>query len=120
MITAALIILLLTERAPSAAVRESESTADLLFVALLAGMSVAAFFGWRRSAALDNIWQRGVISVLSPFGALVLVFLLSIPARQLFGIPGLVILLAVTATVGVLGSRWSAAGASAGQPKDAA
>src|SRR4029077_20033148 len=36
---------------------------DPLLAGLLAGVMLAAFFGWRRSRAIENVWQRGVISV---------------------------------------------------------
>jgi hypothetical protein len=106
-ITAALIIVLFTERSSTG---NASATGDVLFISLLGGIAVAALFGWRRSRALDNLWQRGVIAVLAPFGALTVVFLLTIPARQLLGLAGLAILLVLTVAGGVAGSRWAMRG----------
>ena len=41
-----------------------EAGGDPLLAGLLAGVVLGAFFGLRRSAALDNMYQRGVIAVL--------------------------------------------------------
>jgi len=87
----------------------SDTSLDLI-VGLAAGIVVGAVFGWRRSHALDNIWQRGVIAVLGSVGALLVAFLFAIPAEQFMGLTGLVLLAVLAATLGVRGSRWAARG----------
>jgi hypothetical protein len=77
---------------------------------LLAGVAVGALFGWRRSAALDNVWQRGVIAVLAAVGALLIAFLFAKPAEIFFGFAGLAVLGIVAAAFGVAGSRWASRG----------
>lgn len=78
---------------------------------LIAGMTVAAVFGWRRSGPLPSVWQRGVIAVLAVVGALLINFFFAIPADYLFGIVGLVLLAAIAIGIGVAGSRWALRGA---------
>lgn len=96
----------------------SDTSLDLL-VGLAAGIAVGAAFGWRRSHALNNIWQRGVIAVLGAVGALLVAFLFAIPAEQLFGLVGLMLLAVLAATLGVRGSRWAArGGGEAGAGRD--
>jgi len=51
-----------------------------------------------------------VVGVLSVFGALMVAFFLTIPARQLLGSPGLVLLAALMTILGVAGSRWAIRG----------
>jgi hypothetical protein len=89
-------------------------TGNLLVGALLAGIAVAAFLGWRRSRGVEGVWQRGVVAVLAVFGALMVAFLLTIPARQLLGTAGLVILGALLAILGAMGSRWAVKGQGTG------
>jgi len=48
-----------------------ESAADPVLAGTLAGLAVGATFGWHRSRWLDNVWQRGVIGVLSAVGAII-------------------------------------------------
>ena len=93
--------------------RYGESVSDAspdLVAALAAGIALGAVFGWRRSRALGNEWQRGVIAVLGAVGALLIAFFLAIPVHHFFGMPGLVALAAIAAGVGVAGSRWSVKG----------
>jgi hypothetical protein len=56
---------------------------DPLLAGLFAGVVVAAVFGWRRSRALDNVWQNGVIGVLASVGALLVGFLAAVADRFL-------------------------------------
>ena len=91
---------------------------DLLIAGLIAGIAIAALFGWRRSDGVENLWQRGVVGVLSVFGALMVAFFLTIPARQLLGTAGLVLLAALMAIIGVAGSRWALKGRGAGDVRD--
>jgi peptidoglycan/LPS O-acetylase OafA/YrhL len=89
-------------------------TGDLLVAGLLAGIAIAALFGWRRSRGVEGVWQRGVVAVLAVFGALMVAFFFTIPARQLLGTPGLALLGLLLAIGGVLGSRWAVKGQRAG------
>lgn len=91
----------------------SDASLDLV-AALAAGIGIAAFFGWRRSRPLDNPWQQGVIAVLAPVGALLLAFVLAVPAEHFFGLPGLLALTAASIAFGVVGSRWAVRGAAGG------
>lgn len=87
----------------------SDSSLDLI-AGLAAGIALGAFFGWRRSHALDNDWQRGVIAVLGAVGALLLAFLFAIPVEHFFGWVGLVVLGAASLALGLMGSRWALGG----------
>lgn len=77
---------------------------------LLAAIVVGAFFGWRRSAALESPWQRGVISTLSVFGALFLA-ILAAPIWHFLRFAGLGGLALLCLALGVAGSRWAVSGA---------
>jgi hypothetical protein len=87
-----------------------DARGDALIAGLAFGILVAAVSGWRLAGPLDNTWQRGVVCVLSVFGALMLGFILTIPARQVFGLGGLAILALVLIATGSAGGRWSARG----------
>jgi hypothetical protein len=97
--------------------RHNEALSDPsleIVVGLATGIAVAGFFGWRRSAPLDNIWQRGVIGVLAVVGALLINFFFSVPADYFLGIAGLALLAAASIALGVAGSRWAVRGS--GEP----
>ena len=79
---------------------------DPLLAGLLAGVVLAAFFGWRRSRALDNVWQSGVIAVLSAVGTLIVGFLAEL-AFRLGGATGLIVLGCASLALGIAGSRWA-------------
>lgn len=79
---------------------------DPLFAGLLAALVVGAFFGWRRSRGIDNLWQRGVIAVLAAVGALLVGFLGAV-ADRLLGLPGLVVWGLAAVLTGLAGSRWA-------------
>ena len=89
--------------------RYREAAADPLLAGLLAGVAVAGLFGWRRSHALENLWQRGVIAVLAAVGALLVGFLAAVADRFL-KLPGLLVWGALSLAVGVTASRWAIAG----------
>ncbi|PYO44330.1 MAG: hypothetical protein DMD33_03250 [Gemmatimonadetes bacterium] len=89
--------------------RYREAAADPLLAGLLAGVAVAGLFGWRRSQALENLWQRGVIGVLAAVGALLVGFLAAVTDRFLM-LPGLLVWGALSLAVGVTASRWAIAG----------
>ncbi|HEV8265841.1 MAG TPA: hypothetical protein VGQ06_12910 [Gemmatimonadales bacterium] len=82
---------------------------DPLLTGLFAGVALAAFFGWRRSGPIDNLWQRGVIAVLSAVGALLVGFLAAV-AHRLAGGAGLVAWGGASLALGMLGSRWATKG----------
>jgi hypothetical protein len=90
-----------------------QEAADPLLAGLLAGVAVAGMFGWRRSRPLDNLWQSGVIGVLSAVGALLVGFLAAVVDR-LLGFGGLVGWGILSAVLGAVASRWAIAGATAG------
>jgi len=82
---------------------------DPLLAGLAAGVALAAIFGWRRSRGIDNIWQRGVISVLCAVGA-ILVGFLAAPIDRFFGLAGIAVWLVASAAFGALGSSWATRG----------
>ena len=88
-----------------------EAAADPLIVGVAAGIAVAATFGWRRSHALDNLWQRGVIAILGAVGALIVGFLAA-PLHRFGGLPGLVVWGLASLALGVAGGRWAISGST--------
>lgn len=88
---------------------------DPLWIGLFAGIALGAFFGWVRSHAIDNLWQRGVIGVLAAVGA-VLVGFLAAPVFGFFGLAGLFAWLILSAAFGSLGSRWATKGSGEPEP----
>jgi hypothetical protein len=71
--------------------------------------AVGAGFGWHRSLALENIWQRGVIGVLAAVGS-ILVGFLAAPVDRFFGLVGMLVWLAASLWFGLAGSRWALRG----------
>ncbi len=96
--------------------RYREAAPDPLLAGMLAGVAVAVLFGWRRSRPVENLWQRGVISVPAAVGAL-LVGVMGAVADRLLGFAGLVAWGILSAVVGAAGSRWAVAGAAARGPE---
>jgi hypothetical protein len=90
---------------------ESVSTIDPVW-GVAAGIVVSTLFGWGRSRPLENLWQRGVISVLSVFGALFLA-IIAAPVWHFFRFAGLLGLTIVSLGLGIAGSRWAARGSGA-------
>jgi len=86
-----------------------ESGADPVLAGTLAGLAVGATFGWRRSRWLDNLWQRGVIGVLSAVGALLLGFI-AWPIDRLLGVAGLAVWGIAGFVLGGAGSAWAVKG----------
>jgi hypothetical protein len=82
---------------------------DPVIAATFAGLAVAATFGWRRSRALDNVWQRGVIGVLSAVGA-VLAGFIAWPLDRFFGFASLVVWCVAAFALGGAGSAWAVRG----------
>jgi hypothetical protein len=89
---------------------------DPLMAGLFAGIAVAALFAWRRSTALENLWQSGVIGVLSAVGALLIGFLAAVADRFL-GLVGMIAWGLLSVACGVLGSRWAVRAATEGIPE---
>lgn len=84
---------------------------DPLWTGALAAIVLGAFFGWVRSRAIDNIWQRGVIAVLAAVGALLIGFLAAV-AHGLGGPVGLAIWGIASLILGILGSKWAVKGSA--------
>jgi hypothetical protein len=84
----------------------ASAVADPLFYGQMAAIGTGAFFGWRRSRQLENLWQSGVIAVLGAVGALLIGFLAAL-ADRLLGLEGLIAWGFAAAIFGVMGSRWS-------------
>ena len=84
---------------------------DPLWTGVGASLALGAFFGWVRSRAIDNIWQRGVIAVLAAVGALLVGFLAAL-AYGLGDVIGLVLWGGASLTLGILGSRWAVKGSA--------
>ncbi len=101
---AQMLVSLLRQHLENVAYREAAP--DPLFYGLFATIGLGAFFGWRRSRAIDNLWQRGVIAVLSAIGGLLIGFLGAI-ADRLLGLPGLIVWGVAAVAFGVAGSRWA-------------
>lgn len=86
---------------------------DPLFYGMLASLGLAAFFGWRRSGPIENMWQRGVIAVLAAVGALFIGFLAAV-ADRLLGLAGLMLWGLWAMGIGIVASRWAIRSATSG------
>jgi hypothetical protein len=86
-----------------------DTAADPLLAGLIAAVGVGGACGWYRSAALDNIWQRGVIAVLAAVGAILIGFLAA-PLDRFFGILGMIVWLLLNVAFGILATRWAIRG----------
>jgi hypothetical protein len=86
-----------------------ELAKDPLGWAMFVAAGIGAAYGWYRSGALDNIWQRGVIAVLAAVGALLIGFLAAILDR-FFGPLGLIVWLLLNVAFGILATRWAIRG----------
>jgi hypothetical protein len=87
-----------------------DARGDALLGGLTLGILVATASSWLLSGPLDNLWQRGVVCVLAVFGALMFGFILTIPARQAFGMGGLAVLTLLLLAAGAAGARWALRG----------
>jgi hypothetical protein len=83
-----------------------DTSVDIL-AGMFAGIAVAAFFGWRRSWGIENIFQRGVIAALSAFGTLMVGFLLTWTVEGLLGFWGLVGLCVLLLAGGIASGMWA-------------
>jgi CHASE2 domain-containing sensor protein len=86
-----------------------QTVPDPLLAGLIAAVGVGGACGWYRSAALDNIWQRGVIAVLAAVGAIIIGFLAA-PLDRFFGLLGMIVWLLLNIAFGILATRWAMRG----------
>jgi len=89
-----------------------ETAPDPLLAGLIAAVGVGGVIGWYRGAALDNIWQRGVIAVLAAIGAILIGFLAA-PLDRFFGLIGMIVWLLLNIVFGILANRWAIKGTGA-------
>ena len=83
-----------------------DTSTDIL-VGLFAGIAVAAFFGWRRSQGVENIFQRGAIAAIAAFGAVMIGFLIAPLFDHFFGLLGLGLAGALLLAGGVWSGIWA-------------
>jgi hypothetical protein len=86
-----------------------ETAADPLLAGLIAAVGVGGAVAWYHSGALDNIWQRGVITVLGAVGAILIGFLAA-PLDRFFGILGMIVWLLLNIAFAILATRWASKG----------
>ncbi|HEY6809260.1 MAG TPA: hypothetical protein VI160_10790 [Gemmatimonadales bacterium] len=108
MLTLSLVLVRALQQADVAryGVAVADTSMDVL-VGVFAGVAVAAFFGWRRSWGIENIFQRGVISALSAFGTLFVAFVLTWMVEGLLGFWGLVGLCVLLFAGGIASGMWA-------------
>jgi len=80
-----------------------------LAAGLVLAIGVGGGYAWYRSAALENIWHRGVIAVLAAIGALLAGFL-GAPAYHLTHLLGLIVWVILGIAVGIAATRWALQG----------
>lgn len=83
-----------------------DTSTDIL-VGLFAGIAVAAFFGWRRSRGVENLFQRGAIGAISAFGAVMIGFLIAPTVDHFLGLSGLVVAGVLLIGGGVWSGMWA-------------
>lgn len=81
----------------------------VLTAGVIAAVGVGGAYGWYRSFNLDNIWQRGVIAMLAAVGSILIGFLAA-PMDRFFGVPGMVVWLALNIAFGIACARWAIKG----------
>jgi hypothetical protein len=113
-LTIVLLLVRLLQRAELSRYGENVRELDPIW-GTIGGILVAVFFGWRRSQALDNLWQRGVISTLSVFGTFFL-GILAVPVWHFLRFAGMVLLIAACLALGLAGNRRAVRGAAPGAP----
>jgi hypothetical protein len=92
------------------ALRTSNRPADLdlsfylLVGGTLSGILLAAYAAWRLLAPVGSAYRRGGLSIVSAF-ATVLLMLVCIPVNELWGRPGLLLLLGISGVTAVLLGR---------------
>ena len=83
-----------------------DTSTDIL-VGLFAGIAVAAFFGWRRSRGVENIFQRGAIAAIAAFGAVMIGFLFAPLFDHFAGLIGLIVLAILLLAGGIWSGTWA-------------
>ena len=76
----------------------------LLVGGTLSGILLAAYAAWRLLAPVGSAYRRGGLSIVSAF-ATVLLMLVCIPVNELWGRPGLLLLLGISGVTAVLLGR---------------
>ena len=76
----------------------------LLVGGTLSGILLAAYAAWRLLAPVRSAYRRGGLSIVSAF-ATVLLMLVCIPVNELWGRPGLLLLLGISGVTAVLLGR---------------
>jgi len=104
-LTFSLVLVRAVQRAniPTRAADAVVDTSTDILVGLFAGIVVAAFFGWRRSRGVENIFQRGAISAIAAFGTVMIGFLIAPLVDRFAGPVGL----AVAGVLLIAGGVWS-------------
>jgi len=86
-----------------------DTAGNPLVAGLVAAVGVGGVVAWYRSVALENIWQRGVITVLAAVGACLVGFLAALLDRFL-GVLGLVVWLLLNIAFAIVATRWAIRG----------
>jgi hypothetical protein len=108
-LTIALALVRAIERSnvPSRATDAVVDTSTDILVGLFAGIAVAAFFGWRRSLGIENIFQRGAIAAIAAFGAVMVGFVFTTAVDHFFGWIGVAAFGIVLIAGGVWSGMWA-------------
>lgn len=108
-LTVALVLVRAVQRTniPARADDAVVGTSTDILVGLFAGIAVAAFFGWRRSKGVENIFQRGAIAAISAFGAVMIGFLFAPIFDHFAGLIGLIVLALILMAAGVWCGTWA-------------
>jgi hypothetical protein len=88
-----------------------ETAAAVLSASLIIGITLAAGTGWMLTAAVEDLWRRGVTAAVSVLGASLLA-VVTLPLDALVGQPALLVyasLLAVGAVIATRAARRNAA-----------
>ncbi|HZH41238.1 MAG TPA: hypothetical protein VFD85_09520 [Gemmatimonadales bacterium] len=114
-LTVALVLVRAVQHAniPSRADDAVVGTSTDILAGLFAGIAVAAFFGWRRSKGVENIFQRGAIAAIAAFGAVMIGFLFAPLFDHFAGLTGLVVLALLLIAGGVWSGKWASRTAGA-------
>jgi CHASE2 domain-containing sensor protein len=86
-----------------------DTVPDPLIIGIGVAFAVGFVGAWYRSAALENIWQRGVIAVLAAVGAILSGFLAA-PLDRFLGLIGLFVWLLLNIACGIVAMRWAVKG----------
>ena len=108
-LTVALVLVRAVQRTnlPTRADDAVVGTSTDILAGLFAGIVVAAFFGWRRSKGVENIFQRGAIAAIAAFGAVMIGFLFAPLFDHFAGLAGLIVLAILLIAGGVWSGMWA-------------